>query len=812
MMSLRRMTPSAARGDRGRFSFRIAGDLLEPHRRPGGDLFAALVAVFGVLMLRYLGSEDFAVAGRNGDSETLALRIELPDDPTFLDLSERIRNAIHRVSADPGRILPAEIPSSKALLVLSAALPESDDASYDLIIAFTESPHGLEGICEYNSDQFEDAQARALTKHFGNLLKEAATRPTAPISGFEMLDAAEKHRALIEWNGERRPYLAECCHELFEQQVERTPGATAAECEGVQLTYRELNRKANQLAHYLRRKGVGPEVPVGVLLDASLEIVIALFAILKAGGAYLVLNHGQPAQRLRTIIRESRLSVCVSAASNTGSLGLVAGMEFVCLDTEAGRIAAESSSNPCSAATPDSMVSVRYTSGSTGTPKGAVSIHRSITARLTSLRVPEIEATDVCLVSVSWGFGPRFFSPLTVGGKVVIIPDDAYKDVNRLTDSLERNGITRIFIAPSHFRQLLSLGPGISCRLARLRTVNAGGEALTADLAGRFKELLPHVRLVNTYSSAELGGLTAMHSLVADSDDEGSLATGNLIGRPVANTSIYILDRDMNPVPQGVVGEMFVGSGHMGRGYLHRPDLTARSFLTDPFGTCPGGHLFRTGDLGRHLPDGKIEFIGRADRQVKVRGHRIELEEIEAVLHRNDQVHQAVVMAQKAGSDNRLVSWVVPKTGIIPRLSHLHSFLRQRLPDYMIPAAFVFLDQMPLTETGKVDMQALPVPGTGRPPLDTPHEAPRNPIEVAITEIWSAVLGIEGIGINDNFIELGGDSLLATSVSARLLNLGLDVPMELILEWSIATIAAETGGAVNTAMISAQVPSDWRGR
>jgi amino acid adenylation domain-containing protein len=701
--------------------------------------------LFTIAGLRYGVGDDLALAGR---------------DPTFLDLMEYAGNA--------------------------------EIAHSDLTIAFTESEQGLAGSCEYNADRLDETQAQALTKHFEALLKEAVTRPGARISSFEMLDAAEKHRILIDWNGEARGYLPHCVHELFEQQVERTPDATAVVFEDSRLTYRELNRRANQLAHYLRRNGVGLEMPVGLLMDASLEIAIAIIAILKAGGAYLPLNTRQPAHRLREIVRESRLSLAVTTAANAGYHAIADATEFVRLDLDGSRIAMESTSNPCSGVSPDNIASLRYTSGSTGKPKGSATIHRSMTSRLTSL-LPEIAANDVCLANTSWGAASRVLYPLALGATVVIVSGKDVRDVSWLTASLERNGISSMYIVPSHLRQLLDDCPDLSRRLERLRTVTTGGEVLTVDLAARFRESLPHARLFNTYTNSESGAVAteqiAGDSLATDSLATDSLATGNPIGRPVVNTRVYLLDRDMHLVPQGVTGEIYVGSGHLSRGYPHRPDLTALRLVPDPFGPWFGGRLFRTGDLGRHLPDGKIEFAGRADRQVKVRGFRVEPGEIEVVLHDHHQVERTVVVAQ----NDRLVAYVVTKAGAKPGVSRLQSFLRERLPDYMVPPVFVFLDRMPLNGVGKVDMQALPVPGGERPLVSSAYEAPRNPIEVAIAEIWSEVLGLETVGINDNFIELGGDSLLATSVSARLRRRhGLDVPMELILEWSIAVIALET--------------------
>ena len=750
-----------------------------------GSLFPVLVAVLEVLLLRYLGSEEIAVAGRNGANSAVSLQIGLSDDPPFLDLLERVCDALQADGRDAG---------ASALLILDGAPMEADSARYDLIFSLNDA---LVGTCEHNADQFDSEQARALTRHFVALATEAATRPAARISTFEMLDAEEKHRILIEWNGEQGSYPPFCVHEFFEQQVERTPDAVAAVFRESQLTYRELNSRANQLAHYLRAKGAGPEALVGLLMDASLNMIIAVVAILKAGGAYLALDHNQPAHLLRELIREAGVSLAVTTASNSACEALEGQMEFVCVDRDASRIAAESHSNPRSGVTPGNVLLIRYTSGSTGKPKGVVIIHRAMTSRLIP-PPPGIAPTDVCLLNPAWGFGTRLFYPLALGATVVVVTEEEARNPGRLADNLNRHGITSIFMVPSHLRQLLD-SPDVASRLTRLRSVTVGGETLTPHLMARFKEVLPHAQLLNAYGGAEIGGTAAVQEIIGK--EAGAV---NSIGRPILNTRIYLLDRDRNLVPPGAVGEMYVGSGHLARGYLHRPDLTALRFVPDPFSGQDNfndeSRLYRTGDLGRHLPDGRIEYLGRVDRQVKIRGYRVELEGIEAVLQDHERVDQAVVTTQKMTGGDRLVACIVAKREADLSVSALQKFLRERLPDYMIPAAFVFLDRVALNRHGKIDMQRLPAPGPERPQVDSRWEAPRNPLEAEIAEIWSSVLGLAAVGIHDNFIDLGGDSLLATRVSARLQRqLNIDLPMDLILEWTIATIAAEAMAAEGSA-------------
>jgi amino acid adenylation domain-containing protein len=585
-------------------------------------------------------------------------------------------------------------------------------------------------------------------------------------------------------------YAEHCAHVLFEHQAERTPDALAAVYDGQALTYGELNRRVNQLAHHLRRNGVGPEVPVGVLMEPSLEIIIAVMGILKAGGAYVALDPHHPEFRLHEMIQAARPACIVTIASLQGRAAGV-DVKFVCMDQGAAQIAAESQANPQSGVTLDHMAFVRFTSGSTGTPKGVVNIHRSVTSRLASTPLPDILANDVCALNTRFGLGSRLFFPLALGASLVVLNEAEVKDARRLVESLERNRVTSILLVPSHLRQVLDLDPNLTNRLRGLRAVTAAGEPVTEGLIARFRDALPQAHLINIYGSNEIGGTAALRTMT-----EGPIVPRS-IGWPVVHTRIYLLDAGMNPVPAGVIGEIHVASGHLARGYLHRPDLTAMRFIPDPFSGLPGGRMYRTGDLGRLLPNGEIEFLGRADRQVKVRGSRVELEEVEARLLDHPLIHQAAVTAHVVDSDHRLVAYVVGKAGVRPRVSQLRSYARQYMPDFMVPAAFVVLDRMPLTRNGKVDLQALPALDRSRPEMDNDYEEPRNPVEVAIAEIWSSLLGVERVGVHDNFLELGGDSLLAARAVSRIRErLGVEVPLDVMLDATIggiSAIAAEMG-------------------
>lgn len=592
-------------------------------------------------------------------------------------------------------------------------------------------------------------------------------------------------------------YLKHCAHELFEHQAERTPDSLAAVCDGQRLSYSELNRRANQLAHYLRRNGVGPEVPVGVLMEPSLEVITTVIAILKAGGAYLAFDPRHPDFRLGEIVQDSRLAFIVTTASGAGPLpAKLPDVKFMCVDQAAKQFAVESQANPQSGVTLDHAAFVRFTSGSTGRPKGVVNTHRSIVSRLAPRRasdtapdiLPDIQPNDVCALNTLFGFGSRLFFPLAMGASLVVLRGREVKDPRLLVESLERNKVTSILMVPSHLRQVLDLDSSLTNRLRGLRAVTVGGEPVTEGLIARFREALPNTHLINIYGSNEIGGTATLRMAAS-----GPVA-GRSIGFPVANTRVYLLDSELNPVPPGAAGGIYVASGHLARGYLHRPDLTEERFVPDPFSDLPGGRMYRTGDLGRLLPNGEIEFLGREDRQVKVRGYRVELEEIEAMLLDHPLIRRAAVAAHVVDGDHRLTAYVVGKPGARPGGSLLRGYLRERMPDYMVPAVFTVLDRMPLTPHGKVDLRALPLPGPARPEVGNPYAEPRNSVEAAIAEIWSSLLGVERVGIHDNFLELGGDSLMAARAISRIRKrLGVEVPLEVMLDATVGALSADIG-------------------
>ncbi|MDZ4343796.1 MAG: amino acid adenylation domain-containing protein, partial [Candidatus Binatia bacterium] len=544
-----------------------------------------------------------------------------------------------------------------------------------------------------------------------------------------------------------------CLHRLFEAQVERTPDAVAVTFENKQLTYRELNRRANQLAHYLKKLGVGPEVLVGICVERSPEMIIGILGVLKAGGAYVPLDPAYPKERLAFILEDSQASILLTQQRLAGSLA-ERSARVICLDADWDDIVRESDKDTSRGLLPGNLAYVLYTSGSTGKPKGVAIEHKSAAAFLSWAHIvftPQQLAGVLASTSICFDLSVfELFAPLTSGGKVIVA-----EDVLALPKLRTPSEVTLVNTVPSALAELLRVN-GIP---PSVRTINLAGEPLSAKLVQQIYEATSAENVYDLYGPSE----ATTYSTWAIRTPEGP----QTIGKPISNTQIYILDDHLNPVPLGVAGELHIGGAGLARGYWNQPELTAEKFIPDPFGDQPGARLYKTGDVARYLPDGNIEFLGRIDHQVKIRGFRIELGEIESVLCQHPAVQQAVVLAREdIPREKQLVAYLVPKEST-PTTNDLRSFLQQKLPDYMVPSFFVFLDALPLTPNGKIDRKALPAPDQTRPDLAAPFVAPRTPVEEVLEDIWAEVLGLTQIGIHDNFLELGGHSLRATQIASR---------------------------------------------
>jgi amino acid adenylation domain-containing protein len=580
--------------------------------------------------------------------------------------------------------------------------------------------------------------------------------PELRLSEFQILSAEEREQIVVEWNETGTEYLrGKTIHELFEEQASETPDDRAIVFEGEQLTYGELNEKANQLAHYLRKLGVGPEVMVGICVERSLEMVIGLLGILKAGGAYVPLDLAYPSERVSFILEDARAPVLLTQERLLENLPAHAG-QTVCLDKDWERISGESRENPKGEAGASNLAYIIYTSGSTGRPKGVAIEHRSTVALVewtrTVFREEELKgvlaSTSICFdLSVF-----ELFVTLSRGGTIIMA-----EDALQLLELEAANEVTLINTVPSAVAELVRVGgiPGT------VRTVNLAGEPLAQTLVEQIYEQESIERVIDLYGPSE----DTTYSTYALRRRKGQAT----IGRPIANTQVYILDKEMQPVPIGIAGELHLGGEGLARGYLNRAELTREKFISNPFSSDPEARVYRTGDLARYLPDGNIEFLGRIDHQVKVRGYRIELGEIETALEAYPGIEKSVVMAREDQPGNkRLVAYVVPRVEETVGISELRSYLMQHLPEYMVPAFFVVLEKLPLTTNGKIDRRALPVPDATRPALQGPSVAPRDSTEFQLVSIWEKLLNIQPIGATDNFFELGGDSLLAVRLFAQI--------------------------------------------
>lgn len=638
----------------------------------------------------------------------------------------------------------------------------------------------------YDRDRFEDSTITRMLGHLQTLLEGMVAHPDQPISTLPILTAPERHQ-LAAWNHSEANYTCNLClHQLFEQQVEKTPDAIAVVYEGQSLTYQLLNQKANQLAHYLQQRGIQPDGLVGVCVERSLDMVIAILGILKAGGAYVPLDPAAPPERLSFILQDSQANLLVTQLSLLTQLA-DSDVHTICLDADQAAIAEAISTHPVSSASANHLAYVIYTSGSTGTPKGVLVSHANVTRLFAATKDWfQFNEQDVWTLFHSYAFDFsvwELWGALLHGGRLVVVPRSVTRSPDAFYHLLMQEGVTVLNQTPSAFRQLMRMEESnVAGQSLNLRYVIFGGEAL--ELASlkpwcdRHGDRRP--QLVNMYGITE----TTVHVTYRPiTNADITSASGSLIGRAIPDLQLYLLDAHQQPVAIGVPGELYVGGAGVARGYLNRPEINAERFIPNPFSDSPQAQLYRSGDLARYLPNGDLEYLGRIDQQVKLRGFRIELGEIEVVLCQHSQVRDAIVLLHDGiSSDPRLVAYFVPEANC-PSPSELRDFLHQKLPDYMVPAAFVQLETLPLTMNGKVNRTALPAPDFSRSESAPSANSPCTPIAAALINIWTQVLGLEHIGIHENFFELGGHSLLAAQVIARVReSFQLEIPIRWLFE------------------------------
>ena len=807
----------------------LTSQLKQLSRRSGTTLYVTLLAAYNVLLSRYTGQSEIVVgspiAGRNRAVHSavvgyfvnlLPLRSHLDGNPRFVELLQQVRATVldafthHEYPfalivqrLHPGRetsrtplfqtmfvmqqmpapaiqgLAPFALGAGGACVKLNELELESvaldqRATQFDLTLAVANDGDGLLASLEYNADLFDRTTIESMSQHFTELLASIANDPEEHIDSLRLLTKSEEEQLLLEWNDTGRDYPESASMlSLFNAQVRRTPDALALSCGTQHLSYRELDEQSNRLANYLRDRGLGVEQVVAVLLHRTPELVTTLLAVLKAGAAYLPLDPAYPAERLRLMLEDSQARVLIT----TNELaGLVDGIrsEVLCLDAESDEIV-RASRDPLTdfALHPDNLAYLIYTSGSTGRPKAAGISHRSAQtlfqwageAFSTDELAGVLASTSVCFdLSVF-----ELFVPLSWGGEVILAANAL-----ELATIEGRERVRLINTVPSAMSELIRRG----AVPAGVLTVNLAGEALSRVLVEDIYRETGVKRVLNLYGPSEDTTYSTFTHV------ERGQPNAPTIGRPIANTQVYILDQQMQPVPAGVAGELFITGDGLARGYLSRPDLTAARFVPSPFSHHFGVRLYRTGDLARWLTSGEIEFLGRIDNQVKLRGFRIELGEIEAVLQQHAAVKDSVVVVSEETGDKRLVAYVVSANAEAPvTWLELQRYLKERLPDYMLPSDFVMLNEIPLTPNGKVDRGALPAWERRRPELAHRYAAPRTPIEKIMARIWCEVLGLKRVGINDNFFDLGGHSLLATTVASRIHDsLQVDLPLRALFE------------------------------
>ncbi|MFZ5918493.1 MAG: amino acid adenylation domain-containing protein [Chloroflexota bacterium] len=654
---------------------------------------------------------------------------------------------------------------------------------FELTLLVAEAGDGLALSMEYNTDLFAPDTIKRMLGHFRNVLEGVAANPEQRISMLPLLTHDERCRLLEEWNHTAlAPLPYRSVHRLFEAQVAARPNAVAVVLDETQLTYAGLNRRANQLAHHLCRLGVGPGAMVGVLVERSIEAVIGFLAVLKAGGVYLPLDLAYPQERLAFMLDDARVEALLTQRHLRAKIGESANwptashVPTVFLDTDWAVIAQEPTTDLARDAAPDQVAYVIYTSGSTGLPKGVCISHVAIAQHCLDIgRRFELTADDRVLQFASYVFDQSVEQILTalIGGATLVLRGPEVwppADFSRIVADF---GLTVINLPPAYWHQWVQdwSRTGVQMPQDQLRLVIIGGDMVLPETLRLWQETpMRSARLLNAYGPTETT-VTALTYQVPPGWHGGRVP----IGRPPANRTIYILDRHGQPAPVGVAGELYIGGLGVAQGYLNRPELTAERFVPDPFAGLthlqdPSGlppRLYKTGDLARFLPDGNVEFLGRVDQQVKIRGFRIELGEIEAVLGRHPAVREAAVAAWQEGPDKRLVAYLVASGESIPTVSEMRAFVQASLPEYMVPLAFVWLEAMPLTPSGKVNRRALPVPDGVRPEMEDAFVAPRSPIEQELAGMWAGVLGVERVGVHDSFFHLGGHSLLATQLVSR---------------------------------------------
>ncbi|MFS0516530.1 amino acid adenylation domain-containing protein [Nostoc sp. UIC 10607] len=847
-------------------------------RQEGVTLFMSMFAVFVTMLYRYTGQEDLCVGSgvanrRWRETEGLigmivnniVLRTDVSGNPTFRELLAQVRQVTLEGYSNEDLPFDKVVEALKPERNLSynplfqvmfsfhdALLPDlnlpgltikqhealnNKSAKFDLdVVVMPRSEQrvgrnskdeakgieteGITLVWEYNSDLFDAATIERMMGQYQTLVEGIVANPDRRISQYPLLTPQQQHQLLVDWNQTKAAYPeGKCIHQLFEEQVNKTPDAVAVQFEGQKLTYRQLNEQANQLAHYLKSLGVKPDCLVAICIERSLEMIVGLLGILKAGGAYVPLDPAYPAERLRDIVNDAHVQILVTM-QQWATVEAEHCLQMVCLDTQKALISGQSRENPESKVVASNLAYVIYTSGSTGKPKGVLIEHHSL-VNFTQTAIAEYKLTEcdayggqsqriLQFASISFDAAAEEIYPcLSSGGTLLLRNEEMLQSVSAFIQQSKQWELTVWDLPTAYWHLLVSELASENLSLPdSLRLVIIGGERVLPEKVAMWHQLVGNnPQLVNSYGPTE----TTVVATLSDLSENALNRQEVSIGKPISNVQVYVLDKYLQPVPIGVPGELHIGGAGVARGYLNRPELTAEKFISNPFEKAEENKLYKTGDLVRYQPDGNLEYLGRIDSQVKIRGFRIELSEIETILDQHHQVTQAVVIAREDIPGNkRLVAYVVGNEGQV-KIDEIRQFLKQKLPPYMVPSAFVTLDQLPITPNGKLDYRALPAPDTSDRNLDLGVVVPRTPIEERLAAIWAEVLRQPNISIYDNFFELGGDSIISIQMISKANLAGLQLtPKQLFQYQTIAELATVVGTTsqikANQGLVTGSVP------
>lgn len=790
-------------------------------KQTGMDTFIILLAAYLALLFRTTYQKDIIIGvpltnrRQNNHKNTmgcfvniLPLGFLLSSDMPFSELIKQVRHKMllaHRNQEIPftnilDAVQPKRNPGTNALFQVGFTVEPSmklnlhnleitprkihnKGAQLDIFLSFLDITETIQGYFEYNSEIFDEATIRHFCDHYQNLLEIAATAPDTPVGAIDFLSSAERTHLVTQLNDTAVDYPTDAClHHLFEQQVMKTPDALAAVFGQTKLTYDELNKRANQLAHYLKDFGVGPNTFVGIFINRSLEMLIAVYAVLKTGAAYVPLDPAFPKQRLAYILEDTKAPAMITHSDNADELKLPS-VQSICIDRDIEKIGAYPDHNPEHNSTPDHLAYVLHTSGSTGKPKGVQVPHGAVINFLVSMqKEPGIKATDKLLAVTTLSFDIsvlELFLPLTVGAGIVIADQDTTVNGQALLSLIRSSGSTIMQATPATWHLLFAAGLKTPLPLKVL----CGGENLPPGLANQLCAISDSVW--NLYGPTE----TTIWSTCARINPDATVTAG----RPIANTQLYIVDENLQLTPHGVPGELLIGGDGVSHGYLNRPNLTQEKFIPDTFSGNANQRVYRTGDLARYNKDGELLIIGRMDYQVKFRGFRIELGEIEAVMSKHPAIKQAaVILHNLSETDKRIVAYFTLKADQTATTNELREFLSSDLPDYMLPATYQLIDTMPLTDNGKINRKTLPEPVFEGRTIGLEYAPPDTETEKQLCRLWQEILHFDKIGINDNFFEIGGSSLLAVECTSRIES-RLNTKLSVTHFFQYPTIAALAG-------------------